>query len=79
MLENILDKLKAHSELFKETAFIVTTDEGGSYWDSGIYQPLDFFGDGPRIPLVVVSPFSHGGKVNNDMPPSLSSSRATGT
>jgi len=33
------------------------------YYDSGYIQPLDFFGDGPRIPLVVVSPFSRGGKV----------------
>jgi phospholipase C len=63
MLENILDKLKAHPELFEETAFIVTFDEGGGYWDSGFIQPLDFFGDGPRIPLVVISPFSRGGKV----------------
>jgi phospholipase C len=63
MVENILDKLKAHPELFEETAFIITFDEGGGYWDSGFFQPLDFFGDGPRIPLVVVSPFSRGGKV----------------
>ncbi len=63
MLENILDKLKAHPELFEETAFLVTFDEGGGYWDSGFIQPLDFFGDGPRIPLIVISPFSRGGKV----------------
>jgi phospholipase C len=29
MLENILDNLKANPELFEETAFIVTFDEGG--------------------------------------------------
>jgi phospholipase C len=63
MLENILDKLKAHPELFEETAFVVTFDESGGFWDSGFFQPLDFFGDGPRIPLVVISPFSQGGKV----------------
>ena len=63
MLENILDKLKAHPDLFKETAFVVTFDESGGFWDSGFFQPLDFFGDGPRIPLVVISPFSRGGKV----------------
>jgi phospholipase C len=63
MIENILDKLKAHPELFEETAFMVTFDEGGGYWDSGFIQPLDFFGDGPRIPLIVISPFSRGGKV----------------
>jgi phospholipase C len=63
MLENILDKLKARPELFEETAFIVTFDEGGGLWDSGFIQPLDFFGDGPRIPFVVISPFSRGGRI----------------
>jgi len=26
---------------------------------------LDFFGDGPRIPLIVVSPFSRGGHISH--------------
>jgi phospholipase C len=63
MLENIVDKLLAHPELFEQTALFVTFDEGGGYFDSGFLQPMDFFGDGPRIPMVVVSPFSRGGKV----------------
>ena len=65
MTDKILDKLRAHPKLFEETAFIITFDEGGGYWDSGFFQPIDFFGDGPRIPLIVVSPFSKGGKVNH--------------
>jgi phospholipase C len=32
-------------------------DEGGGYYDSGYVQPLDFFGDGTRIPMIVVSPY----------------------
>jgi phospholipase C len=63
MLQNILNRLRVHEELFEETAFLVTVDEGGGYWDSGFFQPLDFFGDGPRIPLIVISPYSRGGKV----------------
>ena len=63
MTENIVDKLKAHPELFRDTVLFVTFDEGGGYWDSGFIQPLDFFGDGPRIPLVVVSPYARGGRV----------------
>jgi phospholipase C len=63
MIDKILDKLRAHPELFEETAFMITFDEGGGYWDSGFIQPLDLFGDGPRIPLIVISPFSRGGKV----------------
>jgi phospholipase C len=63
MLENIVDKLLAHPKLFQETALFVTFDEGGGYFDSGFLQPMDFFGDGPRIPMIVVSPFSRGGKI----------------
>ena len=39
----------------KDTAIFVTFDEGGGYYDSGYVQPLDFFGDGTRIPMIVVS------------------------
>jgi phospholipase C len=63
MLENIVGKLKSHPDLFKETALFVTFDEGGGYWDSGFIQPLDFFGDGPRIPMLVISPYSRGGNI----------------
>ena len=42
---------------------IITFDEGGGYWDSGYVQPIDFFGDGTRIPMLVVSPYSTGGRV----------------
>jgi phospholipase C len=60
-----MDHLKAKPELMKETAFMITLDEGGGYYDSGYIQPLDFFGDGPRIPLIVVSPFTKGGHINH--------------
>jgi phospholipase C len=49
--------------LWANTAVFVTFDEGGGYYDSGYVQPLDFFGDGTRIPLLVISPFSKGGRV----------------
>jgi phospholipase C len=63
MLQKILDTLDGNPELKAETAVFITFDEGGGYYDSGFIQPLDFFGDGPRIPLVVVSPYSKGGHV----------------
>ena len=65
MVKDIMDHLKAKPELMKETAFMITLDEGGGYYDSGYIQPLDFFGDGPRIPLIVVSPFTKGGHINH--------------
>jgi phospholipase C len=63
LVERVVDGLEAHPELFDETALFVTFDEGGGYWDSGFFQPIDFFGDGPRIPFVAVSKYSRGGKV----------------
>jgi phospholipase C len=65
MVKKTMDHLNANPELKEETAFIVTFDEGGGYYDSGYIQPLDFFGDGPRIPLIIVSPFTKGGHINH--------------
>src|SRR5262249_57148068 len=33
--------------------------------DSGFVQPIDFFGDGSRIPLLILSPYSTGGKIQH--------------
>jgi phospholipase C len=61
--QNILDALDANPTLKAETVVFVTWDEAGGYWDSGFVQSIDFFGDGPRIPLLILSPYSTGGKV----------------
>jgi phospholipase C len=65
MIENILDHLAANPKLMAKTALIITFDEGGGYYDHGYIQPIDFFGDGPRIPLIVVSPYTRGGHINH--------------
>ncbi len=62
-LKRILDTLETNPRLKAHTAVLVTFDESGGYYDSGFIQPLDFFGDGPRVPLIVVSPYSRGGRV----------------
>jgi len=51
----IIEMTQANPDLWADTAIVVTVDEAGGYWDSGYIQPLDFFGDGPRIPFIVVS------------------------
>ena len=63
--KNIVDALQANPDLWASTAIFITFDEGGGYYDSGYVQPVDFFGDGTRIPLLVVSPFTTGGIVNH--------------
>jgi phospholipase C len=63
--KNIIEAAQSNPELWAETAIFVTVDEGGGYYDSGFIQPVDFFGTGPRIPMIAVSPFSKGGHVSH--------------
>jgi phospholipase C len=64
-VQNILAELQNNPRLMAETAVFITFDEAGGYYDSGFVQPIDFFGDGPRIPLLVLSPYSTGGKIHH--------------
>ena len=57
--------VQSNKKLWKSTAIFVTMDEGGGYYDSGYIQPVTFFGDGPRIPMIVVSPFTRPGFVDH--------------
>jgi phospholipase C len=61
--KKIVDAVQANPTLWKDTAIFITFDEGGGYYDSGYVQPLDYFGDGTRIPMIVVSPYSVGGHI----------------
>jgi phospholipase C len=62
---NIITMVQADKKLWNETAIFVTVDEGGGFYDSGFIQWVDFFGTGPRIPMIAVSPFSTGGHVSH--------------
>jgi phospholipase C len=62
----IIDQVKSNEELWESTAILVTVDEGGGYYDSGYVQPVDYFGDGTRIPMIVVSKYSQGGHVAHE-------------
>ncbi len=62
-IQEIVERTKANPKLFAETAIVVSFDESGGLYDSGFIQPLDFFGDGPRMPMLVISPYSTGGHV----------------
>ncbi len=63
---SLIAHVRAHPKLWAHTAIIVTTDEGGGHFDSGYIQMLDFFGDGPRIPLLVISPYAKHGYVDHE-------------
>jgi len=62
---DVIKRVKSDKKAWAKTAIIITTDEGGGYYDSGYIQPVDFFGDGTRIPLIVVSPLAKKGHVDH--------------
>jgi phospholipase C len=63
--KNIVELAQSNPEEWAETAIFLTVDEGGGYYDSGFIQPVDFFGTGPRIPMIAISPYSTGGHINH--------------
>jgi phospholipase C len=63
LVKRVITKVQSNPNYAGNTAILITVDEGGGYYDSGYIQPLDYFGDGTRIPLIVVSPYSTGGRV----------------
>jgi phospholipase C len=54
-----------NTSLWRSTAIFVTFDETGGYYDSGYIQPVSFFGDGPRVPMLVISPYAKPGFVDH--------------
>jgi phospholipase C len=65
-VKKIVDQVQSNPALWSTTAIFVTVDEGGGYYDSGYVQPLDFFGDGTRIPMIAISPYAKPGYVSHD-------------
>ena len=64
-LRATIGAVQANKALWAHTAVIATTDEGGGFFDSGYIQVVDFFGDGPRVPLWVISPYAKRGHVDH--------------
>ena len=64
-VKKVVSRVQANADVWNKSAILITTDEGGGYYDSGYIQILDFFGDGTRIPLLAVSPFAQKGHVDH--------------
>ena len=63
-VRDLVAKVQA-SPAWDRSAILITTDEGGGFYDGGYVQAIDFFGDGTRIPLLAVSPFARKGHVDH--------------
>jgi phospholipase C len=61
----VIGDVAKNPTLWKSTAIFVTMDEGGGYYDSGYIQPVSFFGDGTRVPMLAVSPFVQPGHIDH--------------
>ena len=64
-LSTLVNAVQSNSAVWEDTAIIITSDEGGGYFDTAPIQQLDFFGDGPRIATIVVSPYAKQGYVDH--------------
>jgi len=64
-LTQLIGAVQSNPTLWAHTAILVTTDEGGGHFDTGYIQTQDFFGDGTRIPMLVVSPYARQGAVDH--------------
>ena len=53
----LIEKLM-HGPDWKSTAIIVTYDENGGFWDHVAPPNRDRWGDGTRVPTIVISPFA---------------------
>jgi hypothetical protein len=58
-------EVQNNPQLWNSTVIFVTFDDGGGYYDSGYVQPISFFGDGPRVPMIAISPFAKRGYVSH--------------
>jgi phospholipase C len=65
LVSHVVDEVKNNASLWKSTAIFITFDEGGGYYDSGPIQPVSFFGDGTRVPMIVVSPYTKPGSIDH--------------
>jgi phospholipase C len=63
--KKIVDAVQANPKLWANTAIFITMDEGGGFYDSGYVAPLDYFGDGTRIPFILVSSLAIPGYVSH--------------
>jgi phospholipase C len=53
----LIDKIM-HSPAWSSTVVIVAYDENGGFWDHVPPPKLDRFGDGTRVPAIIISPFA---------------------
>jgi phospholipase C len=65
----MLNALMRKPELWRSTAVILTWDDFGGYYDHVAPPHSDIYGYGPRVPMIVISPWAKRGVDHDDMAP----------
>lgn len=55
------------SPFWNSTAIFLTFDEGGGFYDSVVPPVVDPLGDGFRVPMLVISPFTQHGGIDSEV------------
>jgi phospholipase C len=63
-LDDLVQQVKA-SPMWDSIAIVVIWDEGGGFWDHVPPPQVDSEGLGPRVPMLVISPFAKAGYVSH--------------
>jgi phospholipase C len=63
MIKSIIEAVQA-SAAWSSTAILITYDEGGGFFDHITPTPLDAYGPGIRVPMLIVSPYAKKGYVD---------------
>jgi phospholipase C len=65
----MLNALMRQPKLWRTTAVILTWDDFGGYYDHVAPPHSDIYGYGPRVPMIVISPWARRGVNHEDMAP----------
>jgi phospholipase C len=65
----MLNALMRSPKLWRSTAVILTWDDFGGYYDHVAPPHSDIYGYGPRVPMIVISPWAQTGVNHQDMAP----------
>src|SRR5262245_52106953 len=65
--EDLITALR-ESSLWQSSAYLVTYDEHGGYFDHVSPRQIDAFGLGVRVPLWVISPYAKTGPIKTSLP-----------
>jgi phospholipase C len=60
---SLVDAVMQNASLWANTAIFVVWDDNGGFYDNTDWPHVDQYGLGPRVPMIVISPYAKAGNV----------------